>query len=341
MRPPENGLLAAALRGIEPLYRATIARRNRRFDKGRGVASPGIVTVSVGNLTVGGTGKTPLVVWLAETLKKNRHRPAVLSRGYGGQVGAGPVCVDRSVTCGAKRFGDEPWLMARRLAGIDIVVGSNRIAGAALARTRGADLLLLDDGFQHRQLARDLDIVLLDSRLPFDNGHLLPAGLLREPVANLSRAQVVILSRHDPEVDNTSVTRRVQELAPDAEIYAMRNRSLGWFDADGNPQEAPGRRFGFCGLGNPQPFREDLLADAAPLTGFRIFRDHHRYTTDECRQILQAARANDATPVTTEKDLMRMGRAPAELLAAVRVLHIDVEIDHPERLLQRISGVPD
>ncbi|MDH3627105.1 MAG: tetraacyldisaccharide 4'-kinase [Acidobacteriota bacterium] len=336
MRPPERGLLAMALRVTEPLYRGAVALRNRRFDGGRGIHRSPLPTISVGNLTAGGTGKTPLVLWLANELQSSGARPAILSRGYGGRVGAGPRLLDRQDPGGASRYGDEPWLMARRLHEIDIVVGSDRVAAAKIAHSQGANLLLLDDGFQHRRLDRDLDIVLLDSASPFDNGHLLPAGLLREPPESLARAGVVIFSRHVASREPTPARERARALSPNAAHFTMSNRRVGWFDVDGVQQASPPRRFGFCGLGNPQPFREDLLTDDAELTGFRVFRDHHRYMNDEFKQILQAAVANDATPVTTEKDLMRMASAPPELLTALRILRIDVTLDAPEQLLERV-----
>ena len=194
-------VLAAALRPFSPLYQGVIAARNGLYDRGllRQEKLPCPV-VSVGNLTVGGTGKTPTVILLANLLKREGRRPAVLSRGYGGQAKV-PVTVvsdGSGILSHWRETGDEPILIARAAPGVPVLTGPRRLlTGRAAIERFGADCLILDDAFQHRALARDLDIVLIDAASPFGNGRLLPAGPLREPRTSLLRAHMLIRTGED------------------------------------------------------------------------------------------------------------------------------------------------
>src|SRR4029453_11169189 len=213
-----RGLLAAA----EPVYAAMVRAKNRRFDSGRGqpvrVDAP---VISVGNLTVGGTGKSPLVAWLAEWFQSRGTAVAIISRGYGAKEG---------------QPNDEALELAARLPDVPHLQNPDRVAAArhALA-AHPRHVLILDDAFQHRRIARDLDIVLLDALEPFGHERLLPRGLLREPVANLSRAHVVALSRADA-VDETArdqIRERVREAAPQAVWLELEHRPTGLVNHSG------------------------------------------------------------------------------------------------------------
>jgi len=322
------------------LYRVAVGWRNRRYDRPGASERAGIPVISVGNLTVGGTGKTPLVAWLTRHLLGLGRRPAVVSRGYGGRAGRGPLLVSRGEgpLRPASDCGDEPWLLARTLAGALVVVGVDRVAGAQLARREGADVVLLDDGFQHRRLARDLDIVLLDADDPFGGGRLLPAGLLREPPDSLRRADLILVTRDPtPELLRSiqAETRRHNVAAP---LLRAGHRTVGFFDGAGRPLPGPARAVGFCGIGNPDRFRADLEASGLELVGFVPFSDHHVYSTAELSDLARRARDGDADLVTTEKDLARLGGAvdsPDGFEPAV--LRIEARIPEPGTLIQAID----
>ncbi|HET9481551.1 MAG TPA: tetraacyldisaccharide 4'-kinase, partial [Candidatus Polarisedimenticolia bacterium] len=222
---------------LEPIYAAAVRLRGALYDRGWIAAHRlGVPVISVGNLSAGGSGKSPMVALVAGHLARAGFRPAVISRGYGGRH-AGPATVVSSGSgplVGADVAGDEPVMLARMLPELPIVVAHRRRGGGALAIARlGARCLVLDDGFQHRSLARDLDLVLLDARQGFGNGRLLPAGPLREPPSALSRAGALILTRCD-----RAVPAAVEALAaaavrhsPGSELFHARSKPVGLVDA--------------------------------------------------------------------------------------------------------------
>ena len=254
----------------------------RRYQLGRPV-------VSVGNLTVGGTGKTPMVMWLAEKFLAEGKRVAILSRGYRGTNGTS----------------DEIELMRSRLQGrVSFGVGKNRFAeGRRLESQHPIDIFLLDDGFQHVRLARDLDIVMLDGSRKLKEQWLLPAGMLREPISACRRADIFVVTRK---------TERPDIVAGDAHkflIFYAQTRLLGFrrHGADSSLQYVselgPGPFYAFCGVGNPEAFFADLSRWRVMVAGKSIFRDHHRYTTADLRGLQQAAEKAGAVGfITTEKD---------------------------------------
>ncbi|OPY04224.1 MAG: Tetraacyldisaccharide 4'-kinase [Syntrophaceae bacterium PtaB.Bin038] len=294
-------------------YGAAVRARNRLFDLGalpqRDVGCP---VVSVGNLTAGGTGKTPMAIRTAGMLRDRGMRPAVLSRGYGGRSTA-PVLVvsdGRQLLAGPDEAGDEPVLIARRLPGVPVLAGPKRAVTGRYAREHlGADVLVLDDGFQHRWIRRDLDIVLLDSRRPLGNGHLLPRGPLREPPASLERAGVVVLTRSGERGDAPGGA--LAGLLAGRPVLRARIRPTKLVAADGTEMPLPhlaGRRvFAFAGIARPESFRRTLEGLGACLAGFRALPDHHRYTAEDVRQIGRALVESGAEIlVTTEKDGVKL-----------------------------------
>jgi tetraacyldisaccharide 4'-kinase len=245
--------------------------------------------ISVGNLTVGGTGKTPMVLWLAEKLLAEGKRVAILSRGYRGFGGTS----------------DEIEVMKHRLQGrVTFGVGKNRFAeGHRIEQQQPVDVFLLDDGFQHLQLARDLDIVMLDGSHKLKDQWLLPSGVLREPISACRRADILVVTRK---------TERPDIEAGDAHKYSIfyaRTRLLG-FRRHGSRSDllyvseiGHGPFFAFCGIGNPQAFFNDLSHWHVPVAGESIFRDHHRYTEGDLRRLEKLAQGAGAIAfVTTEKD---------------------------------------
>lgn len=301
-------LLRAGLTIPAVIYDAVARLRNRLYDFGwfAGHAVPARV-ISVGNLTAGGTGKTPVVIALARAAISAGHQPAVLLRGYRKDGAADS---------------DEARLLERALPGTPIVVGPDRVRSARIAIAHGADLLLLDDGFQHRRLARDVDVVLLDARDPFGGGWQLPRGFRREPVSGLSRAHVVVLTRVDRlPVRDADGVRRAEEVVArrtraGTPILRERHRAVRLVDRDFAPiadvDSLRGRRtFAFSGIGDPSSLAETLVALGANVVGCESFPDHHEFTDSDLERL--GARAGELAAevtVTTEKDLARLsGRA--------------------------------
>jgi tetraacyldisaccharide 4'-kinase len=274
-----------------PLEIASLAYRAGAFVH-RSLARPeraSVPVISVGNLTVGGAGKTPVADFLAKRLIARGRRPALLSRGYG-RRGNAPLHVspDSSVL----DVGDEPLLMARH--GLTVFVGPERALLAKMAVERGADVLLLDDGLQHHGLARDLDVVVVDASNPFGNGRLLPRGPLREPVSGLRRVRNGLLWLTRCELPRDA---RVQQLPawPSVESeYAARADLRGK------------RVFLFAGIARPASFEATVRALGAEIAGMRWFSDHHHFGSHELSALRNAA--GDALLLTTEKDLVRIDR---------------------------------
>jgi len=309
LEPGRGGAGLALCRGALALasagYGAAVRLRNLAYERGlRRSCRAGVPVVSVGNITAGGTGKTPFVAWLAALLGRRGLRPAVLSRGYGAGGGGG--------------LDDENELLRRLVPGVPVVVEPDRVRGAERAvREHSADVLVLDDGFQHRRLARDLDIVLVDALRPFGGGRLLPLGLLREPPSGLARAHVIVLTRCD-----LASPARLEELrrelaghAPRAEVATARHRPVGLRPV-GPPQGAEAPRLGelaggvwgaFCGLGNPEAFRLTLRRLGADIVQFTAFPDHHHYRPAELARLMgAAAEAGCRGLLTTEKDAVKL-----------------------------------
>lgn len=300
-----------ALRLAAALYGGAQRARTRAFDRGLlPVRRLPVPCVSVGNLTVGGTGKTPLVDWLVGELTRLGARPGVVSRGYGGTA-RGPERVtsagDREA---AARFGDEPALLARRFPGTPVCVGRDRHAAGALAAALGATVVVADDALQHRRLARDLDIVVIDATRGFGNGRLLPAGPLREPPAALARAGVVVLNRVGAAPALEGLRRSVRERAPRAVLVEADLDFAGWRAVpDGAPVELPAgaRVYAFSGIANPASFRRTLESLGVFVAGWEVYRDHHAYGPAEVRRLERAAAAAGAVAaVTTAKDAVRL-----------------------------------
>jgi tetraacyldisaccharide 4'-kinase len=285
---------SAPLVALSAVYRAGSAV-HRAVSKPVRVAVP---VISVGNLTVGGAGKTPVTLELARRLSARGRRPVVLSRGYG-RRSREPLEVTADARVEAA--GDEPLLMARR--GFRVFVGPRRAALAQLAIRRGADVLLLDDGLQHHGLARDLDVIVADASNPFGNGRLLPAGPLREPVSALDRVRLGLVwwTRCDLPRD-----ARTAELRPFPAVESA-------FEAQ--PDLRGKRFFLFAGIARPEGFVATVRALGGEISGTRWFRDHHLYTARELRDLRE--RAGGAVLATTEKDLVRIEQPGG--IVAVRV----------------------
>jgi len=305
--PPIPSPIAAA---IEPIYKAVLARRNRRFDRGEGVRNAPIPVVSVGNLSVGGTGKTPVVAWCCEALTELGHTPGIALRGYKARPG------QRS---------DEAREHAARRPGTPIRQNPDRHAAVTdLAVQDHATVAILDDGFQHRRLHRDLDIVLIDAtRDPFAD-RCLPAGWLREPLTALARAHAIIITRCELARPGAieAIERAVDRLAPSAlrgraehtwlELIDHTNTPVPLRAIEGKPAVLA------CGIGHPTAFLAAADAAGIPHLHTVVKHDHHEWNRKDATKLCRLA-GDDATLLTTEKDWVKLAAVLPETLA-VRTL---------------------
>ncbi|MFZ0641129.1 MAG: tetraacyldisaccharide 4'-kinase [Candidatus Acidiferrales bacterium] len=273
-------------------YRARILRQRRL--KG--------VVVSIGNITTGGTGKTPMVLWLAQRFLESGKKVGVLSRGYRPL----PERAGVAGNAGARGWNDEVALLHDRLGErVELGTGAKRFEKGRELEKRGVDCFVLDDGFQHLQLARDVDVVMIDATKPFAGGHVLPSGRLREPISALRRADVVVIHRSAEHVP--AIEAMIRRYSP-APIYFSQTKLLGlemYRGVETASAAAKKRKFfAFCGIGNPSAFLADLKNWGIPVLGHEIFRDHHRYTErDMSRLAEEAAAARADALICTEKDL--------------------------------------
>ena len=282
--------------------------------------------ISVGNITVGGTGKTPATIAIAQEAVTRGLAPVILTRGYRGTA-RGPcfVTTGDGPLLSADEAGDEPYLMASRLCRVPIVKGPDRYESGIFALDKlrqdhpalaATNLFLLDDGFQHFRLFRDLDIVLIDADDPFGRNRLLPFGRLREPIAALERAHIIVVTKsgmtmdgREPDIEQTLNTIRAHNTK--APLYIADHLPVSAVDRQGNEHPAltlSGKKvFGFCGIGSPASFLKTLRNTGAEVAGFRQFRDHHRYTAADLAGLTKEAfRLQSEWIVTTEKDIIKI-----------------------------------
>ena len=350
--------LGGALGVLSAVYGGAMALRSDLYRWGvirsRKLPCP---VVSVGNLTVGGTGKTPMIAFLAGRLRASGLRPAVVSRGYGGSMErCGAIVSDgRRLLLPPDAAGDEPWMLARRLPEVPVVVGQDRYRAGRLANDAfSPDLVLLDDGFQHLRLRRDLNLLLLDGAAPLGNGRIFPRGILREPPGAAARADAVIF------------TRFCAGVAPDADTLrwvarglpcfrAVHIPRLRWILAPGKtPADAeakPGhdaiaglRVFAFSGIAGNEAFFSSIRQLGGRTAACRGFPDHHRYRRQERTALEKAAtRAGADLMATTEKDFARLGGANP-FGQPLAVLGVDLDLvsgkEKLARLLARCVGAP-
>jgi tetraacyldisaccharide 4'-kinase len=342
---PYQRLLSGEARGVWPAlerlglraasvpYELAVRLRNAAYQRGwlRSERVP-VPVVSVGNLTVGGTGKTPCVEYVARFYRNLDRRVAILSRGYGGAGGRN----------------DEALVLEENLPDVPHLQGVDRVA---LARTAieelESELLVLDDGFQHRHLVRDFDVVLIDATAPWGHGYLLPRGLLREPPSSLRRADVLVLTRCDqtPAEQRERLCRTIDRIVPHVPLVETTHRPVQLSNSEG--ETAPldllreGPAAAFCGLGNPEGFRRSLLELGVQLEDFRVYPDHHAYGRGDVEELRRwAGRLPTGTViVTTQKDavklrLARLGDRPLWWLR----IHLRIESGQ-DALEERLRSV--
>jgi len=319
--------LEQILRPLTPLYSGAVRARAVAYRRGLlpSVRLPRPV-VSVGNLSFGGTGKTPTVVALVRDLARRGRRPAVLTRGYGRRASDPLLLVGPDALASVERAGDEPLEMASRLPGVPIVVDANRGRGGQLAIAAGADVLVLDDGFQHLRLERDLDLLLIDAGDPWAGGHLPPRGRLREPLSAMSRASAVLVTKLHGHTIPDGIVSTLRHFAEDIPLLGARLEPLRLRTPRGpRPlEELRGRPVAvFAGLGRPAAFEELLRELGAEIAATRFFPDHHRYTPPDLKRLHRMAKRAGAILVTTAKDAARLPADHSAWIVEVEMVPID------------------
>ena len=322
-----NRLSQLALAPLGVAYGAAVRARLALYRAGAlSVHNAGAPVLSVGNITAGGTGKTPLVEWLARALAtKEGRRACVLTRGYGREGGGRVVVSDGArINADAREGGDEPRLLAERLLrhGVAVVADADRVAAARWARENlGSEAFVLDDGFQHLRLARDLNVVTIDATDPWGGGRLLPAGRLREPRGGLRRADCVVVTRAELAEDLAGLRAEAAELCGGRPVFAAVTATLGVRAlASGGPETAADQNSdagpvediarpvaAFCGIGNPRAFFAHLRREGLAPAHERAFRDHHFYSQTEIDALCREAEGRGARAlVTTAKDAVKL-----------------------------------
>jgi tetraacyldisaccharide 4'-kinase len=337
---------------IGAIYSAITRARLAAYQRGLlSVSKLPVPVVSVGNITTGGTGKTPLVEWVCRTIvdlqppeaARQGTKVCVLTRGYGKANPRAQVVVSKGteILAGEREAGDEPFLLAKNLVGIAAVISNpNRVAAGRWAiENLKPEVFVLDDGFQHLQLSRDLDIVAVDATNPWGGGSLLPHGRLRELPRGLSRADCVVITRADRLPDLTALKKALQQIVGNVPILSSRMLTSGIHEARSlrnNHEDIPLQPVGaFCGVGNPESFFEHLRREGYQLAFTRAFADHHQYKQSELDALVQEATELGAQSlITTAKDATKL--TSLDLRIPCYVLEIQISIDEEHRLIEII-----
>ena len=302
-----------SLRVLSFIYRMGLRLYLLPFDLGiRQRKHLPVPVISIGNVTMGGTGKTPMTRYVCEGLVSRGRKPAVLSYGYGGSL-SGEFSVVSSpdeVRLSAREVGDEPAMLASKLPGVTVLVGKHRYeSGLHAVGEFGSDIAVLDDGFQVWKLHRDLDIVLVDGIRPFDNGRTLPAGKLREPTSAFRRADCIVITGDGP---SDEVRARIARIAPGAAVFSARHVPLAFHAIESGEEidleRINGRKvFALSSIAHPESFERTLAGTGAVLTGIERFPDHYLYTQEDVSHIENKAReCGSEFIVTTEKDGVKL-----------------------------------
>ena len=320
------------------LYDKVVILRNLLFDhEVLRIHRLNCPVISVGNLAMGGTGKTPMVVWLASLFSKEGYRVGIVSRGYGGAESGRVVVVSdgENILADKAISGDEPLMLAKRLSGIPVLCSTKRVkAGKAAIEKFNCNALILDDGFQHRYLARDLDVVMLDSGNPFGSGWVFPRGTMREKAAALARAQVLILSRFDGSEGAEKNCDNLRRQWPDKTIVTSTHRPVRIFSAADHRERPPSslsqlRLAAFAGIARPDDFFQSVHNLGARLVYTASLPDHYPLTSELLASLVrEASRFKPEFWLTTEKDWVRLPQTlPQSMELWVMAVEIDLDRD--------------
>jgi tetraacyldisaccharide 4'-kinase len=333
------------------VYEALVRLRNRAYSSGmlRQQHLPGPV-ISVGNLTLGGTGKTPLVIFIAGMLIRLGYPTALLTRGYG-RHWSNHTCIlqpGSDIPTSVSAFGDEPALIRRALPGLWMGIAKDRHSvGLKLSALQPGAIFILDDGFQHRKLHRDLDLVIIDPMQPFVTNSVFPRGSLREPLQGMRRSQLVLINGISPAISGAETERMVRTVHPDAKIFHCLQRIdrlvplTDWKNAKASTAaEPPGKSaFLVAAIGNPHRLRKDVEQAGIEVRGTRFYRDHHLLDLNEWLICAREARNKKASFIlTTEKDAIKVSQGPDfPLFVALQSTSI-AEADEFEAILKLAIG---
>ncbi|MEP7336441.1 MAG: tetraacyldisaccharide 4'-kinase [Acidobacteriota bacterium] len=327
----ESPLARALLYAPACLYKLAIRARIVAYERGLlktyRLRAP---VISVGNLTVGGTGKTPCVAFIAQALRDAGHHVAILSRGYKRETrGRVEVSTEKEILCSPRESGDEPYLLAECCHGVRVVVDEDRYAAGHWLEHRAAvSVFLLDDAFQHLRLARDLNLLLIDATEPLGTAKMVPFGKLREPLAGLQRADAVIVTRSDQAFDRALLVETIQTYArPNTPVFfahheMTRLRRLGSEETVRLAEFAQKPVAAVCGIAKPDRFNADLQQANLRVVLRRDFEDHHRYSPEEFASIVRATQSAKAEAIiVTEKDAANLSdemirQSPLPIFAA-------------------------
>jgi tetraacyldisaccharide 4'-kinase len=299
--------------------------------------------ISVGNIAVGGTGKTPLVMALGKGLLSSGIRVAILSRGYKRTKTSEPVVSDgKTVFLSPEQSGDEPFLIAKACRGIPVLVGKNRFINGGIALQRfGVKGLLLDDGYQYLPLHRDINILLIDSTIGFGDHHLLPRGILREPLSHLRRADLFLINKAEEPAAYHLLEKKIHEICPGTRVFHSDYKPV---DLVGPKEEQEGldalkgkKILAFSGVANPISFFSLLRGCGMKVVAEAIFPDHYLYTTKDLSYIVEKAKGADGI-VTTEKDMVKLKKLNIDHLP-IRALRIEMKIWEEEEFFKRIISL--
>ena len=288
--------------------------------------------VSVGNITLGGTGKTSLVEFIASILKERSHKVAILSRGYKKEEGS---------------IGDEPLMLQEKLPGVKVITDKNRSRSANIAVDSGMDTVVLDDGFQQWGIVKDLEIVAVNALQPFGNFQMIPRGILREPISSLKRADIFVLTKSDLATDTANIKQSLSKINPRAEIFESIHAPAGFYSIDNKDTIITGSSLAgkavmiFSGIGDPDSF-ESLIRSQGIDVGLSLrFSDHHNYSKVDLERINSCAREKKLdTIITTEKDAVRLKTlaSPAQG-ARILVFKIKLVMKNEEKFISRLLRI--
>lgn len=292
----------------------------------------GARTISIGNITTGGTGKTPLVAYVAGILADRGEKVCILTRGYGRRDPKKRVlvCDGETVLVDVATGGDEPLELAQKLLykNVIVIADADRVSAAEWAKRKfGVTAFVLDDGFQHRRAKRDVDVVCIDATDPFGGGKILPVGHLRERLSSLSRADAIVITRSDLTKDISDLKFQILNYAPRSAAFESRTIVTGYTDLNGESIESPNDAvFAFCGLGNPESFFTQLRRSGLDVAGTSAFADHYWYSQSDIDEVVLAARnAGAAVLLTTTKDAIKLLDLKFEIPCLVVMIEAAVE----------------
>jgi tetraacyldisaccharide 4'-kinase len=308
--------------------------------------------ISIGNLTFGGTGKTPLVAYLSEFFQNQGKKVVIVSRGYKGSKSSKKVFIVSDgkghISGGPGECGDEPFLLATWLPNTPVLISKKRASAVQQAESQfSPDYILLDDGYQHRAVSRDIDILLIDAMDPFGNYRLPPSGILREPIENLCRADIMLINRAEEDEDLLLLRRILRRHNEKALIFQLGNRITKLARlATGDtlrPEDISGMNsYLFCAIGNPHGFSLNIEKLGAHVVGYRYFRDHHQYTEEDLQKITDEAKEAGASIIlTTQKDSVRIKRHEDSSFLPLYYAKLELALYREEDFLQALKDLLD